>query len=63
MFKLTDFLPGDVVRDRDGEVGTVTFITDEFLVVDCGAFGVEHIKPSYIEEIVQVADGKRKIGR
>ena len=61
-FQIEDFELGDIVRDGDGEIGTVMFITDKWLVVDCGDFGVEHIKPSFIKEIIEVADGERKIG-
>ena len=60
-FKLSDLMPGDIVRLDNNRVGKVTNVTGRYV---CIAFGlvIGNFPPSRIKEIEQVTVGERTIG-
>ena len=62
-FKLKDFIPGDIVRDRYGNVGVVRTVGMSMLYIDNPKWGQEIRRwPGQIVEIEQVMVGERAIG-
>jgi hypothetical protein len=63
-FKLEDFIPGDIVRDVYGNVGTVRTVGQTFLYIENPEWQQSEIRrlPGQIYEIEQVMVGERRIG-
>ena len=62
-FRLGDFKPGDIIRDHDNWRGKVYSVGRKYVLIEVNyGTGYLDMLPEDIKEIVEVADGKRKIG-